>query len=366
MSWYDPTSWDWGALNPLRDSNSMVNQRKQISGQGDYANTLAKGAAEFAGQGQGAFNQLSGQGQGALAALLARANGQNSVSAEQLRQSLQQNLAAQRSLAASASPRNAAMAARTAAIQSGRLGAGLAGQQAVAGLQERNQAQDAYGSLLQGLSGQQLQAALGSRQNAISATQAATQAYGGYQPEKSTFDKLAPAVLGGIDAYTKLTGGKSSGSQTMSDRLLKTDVKPGDGKANAAIAVLQPYSYSYKDPRLGAGPQVGVMAQDLERAGLKHAVVDTPMGKAIDAGKLSGANTAMIAALGRRVAELEQSSPDPAAYAAQQKLDSRRAMLEQQKLDARRALLERIAQSRRLAPLAAYDSGGYPGDTGAQ
>ncbi len=87
--------------------------------------------------------------------------GQNSVAAEQLRQGLQQGLAAQQSMAASASPQNAAMAARTAAIQMGRLSGGLSGQQALAGLQERNAAAQGLGQLQLGQSGQDLQMGLG-------------------------------------------------------------------------------------------------------------------------------------------------------------------------------------------------------------
>lgn len=90
-----------------------------------------------------------------------RAHGQNLVSTEQLRQGLQQNLSGQRSLAAGAAPQNQALAARTAAMQMGRLGSGFAGQQALAGAQE---SRDAQALLMQGLMdqrAQELQAALG-------------------------------------------------------------------------------------------------------------------------------------------------------------------------------------------------------------
>src|SRR5678815_2977267 len=124
-------------------------------------------SGQFADQGQAGYGALGQRGTGALDYLQQQAQGQNSVSAEQLRQGLQQNQAGMMSYAAGASPQNAAMAARTAAIQSGRLGAGLAGQQAIARLQERQQAQQQYGQLLQALRAQELQAALQSRQNAM-------------------------------------------------------------------------------------------------------------------------------------------------------------------------------------------------------
>lgn len=68
------------------------------------------------------------------------ATGKNSVSAEQLRGSLQQQLAQQQAMSAASSPANSAMAARNAAMNMGNASYGMAGQQAMAGLQERNQA----------------------------------------------------------------------------------------------------------------------------------------------------------------------------------------------------------------------------------
>lgn len=246
-------------------------------------------AGKFADQSQQGYNAYGAQGQQALNGLQAIANGQNSVSALQLQQAMQSNLAQQRSLAAGASPQNSAMAARTAAIQMGRSNAGLAGQQAVAGLQERNQAQGQYGSLLQGLRGQDLSAALQSRQNAMSGYGAGMTG----NPQKSWIETYGPAIAGGIGA-------------AASDRRLKKDIKDGDDEANAAAAKLPAFAFRYKDARFGKGPQLGTMAQDLERAGLKHTVIDTPGGKVVHGAKLATANTAMIAAMGRRLAELER------------------------------------------------------------
>lgn len=137
-------------------------------GSGDPSNPYRNGvagvagnAAGFAGDARANYNANQQGLNSSIAALQATANGQNSVSAEQLRQGNHQALGAQRSFAASASPQNAAMAARTGAIQMGRLNMGLAGQQAVAGLQERQQAQQAMGQLQLGQSGQNLQGTLG-------------------------------------------------------------------------------------------------------------------------------------------------------------------------------------------------------------
>lgn len=121
----------------------------------------AQNAAGFAGQTQQQYLQNQAGLNQSIAALQAQANGQNSVSAEQLRQGNQQAQASQMSLAAGASPSNAAMAARRAAMNTAQLQYGLSGQQAVAGLQERNQAQQALAQLQLGQAGQNLQGTLG-------------------------------------------------------------------------------------------------------------------------------------------------------------------------------------------------------------
>jgi hypothetical protein len=123
------------------------------------------------------------------------ASGRNSVTAEQLRQSLGQNLSAQRSMAASASPQNASMAALMASRNAMNLGSGLAGQQALAGMQERQAAQQALAQMMLGMRGQDAQVALGSRQNEISG-------YGGITPGKSTIEKFGGMVQSGAQMYT--------------------------------------------------------------------------------------------------------------------------------------------------------------------
>lgn len=88
-------------------------------------------------------------------------HGLNSVSAMQLQQAQQAQQAQQMSMAAGAAPQNAAMAARAASMNAARIGSGLAGQQAIAGLAERNQAAGQLGQFQLGQSGQDLQMGLG-------------------------------------------------------------------------------------------------------------------------------------------------------------------------------------------------------------
>lgn len=257
------------------------------AGDKDLLRQQASAASGFADQGQAGYGQLGQEATAARQYLNDIATGKNSVSAEQLRQGLQQNVAAQRSMAASASPANQAMAARTGAIQAGRLGAGLSGQQAVAGLQERQQAQEALNQMILAQRQQDLNAALGSRQNAVSGL-------GGTIPaDKSWAERYGPMISAG------------AGLLAMSDRRLKEEIDDGDEESSRVLDGLKAYTFKYTDEKHGKGKQLGVMAQDLERAGLGHAVINTPEGKAVHGAKLATSNTAMIAALGKRLRKLE-------------------------------------------------------------
>lgn len=314
MSWWDTISRPFGdfgrgiglgssgaAANPNQQLIDNFNARNDQTGQPlpwnlnddsrkDLLSQQAALGGKFADQSEKNYATLGQQGYRLLGDLRNQASGQNSVSAEQLRQALQQNQAQQMSMAQGGNPQDATSRARTAAIQSARLGSGLAGQQAVAGLQERNQAVSQAGQLVQGLRGQDLQGSLGGRQAAITG-------YGGggpAQPEKSDIERYGPAAIGAIGA-------------AFSDRRLKTDVRDGDAGANKMLNALRSFTYRYKDEdKHGKGERTGTMAQDLERAGIKHAVIDTPDGKAIHGGHLATANTSMLVALRRRVEKIEK------------------------------------------------------------
>lgn len=171
------------------EPESAKQKREDLNKQGGAA-------SGFADQGQQGFGALGAEAQQSRDFLRRLASGQESISAEQLRQGNQQALASQRSMAASASPQNAAMAARTAAMNTGRIQMGLAGQQAQAGLAERQAAQQALANMILQQRQQDLQAALGSRQNAISA-------FGGVTPDKSMLEKWGGAVAAGAGMAAK-------------------------------------------------------------------------------------------------------------------------------------------------------------------
>lgn len=108
-------------------------------------------------QGRTQDTDVRGQ-QMALANLLQRySTGQDSVSALQLKQASDANIANQMAMAAGARPGQAQLAGLTAAQQAGSIGTALAGQQSIAGIQERRSAQDALNSVLGATRGQDLQ-----------------------------------------------------------------------------------------------------------------------------------------------------------------------------------------------------------------
>lgn len=308
MSWYNPFSWSArdvltggllggapGAIlnggsggkltGAITDDPGADDERRRK----ELLYQQSQKAGSFADQTQQSYNGLATEAGWQRDALRRLATGQDSLAGEQLRQAAGRNQAMQMSMAAGAAPQNQAAAARTAAINAMRIGSGQAGQAAVAGIQERAAANRGLSDLIMQQRQQELQATQGARGQAMagySPAQAGT-------PEKSWLEKYGPAVQGGLNAIV------------MSDRRLKTDIEDGEADARKATDGLRAFAFRYRDGKHGQGRQVGVMAQDLERAGLGHAVVETGEGKAVHGAKLATANTAMIAALGRRVAQLE-------------------------------------------------------------
>lgn len=202
MSWYDPRDWNIGdKLKKIGLNGPSASDERKMS----HLNDVGADAHYVGNQAADNYLGMTGRLNGALDDLQGQAQGRNLVSSEMLRQGMQQGVAAQRSLAASASPANSAMAARSAAMQMGRLGYGLSGQQALAGMQERNQAQQAYANLINQSRGQDLQGALGGYN-------AATGAYGGGlngQRDPTLAGQWSNAIQAGASIFSK--GGKPPG-----------------------------------------------------------------------------------------------------------------------------------------------------------
>jgi len=109
---------------------------------------------------------------------------------------------------------------------------------------------------------------------------------------------------------------------TLSDKRAKKDIKASKDKASRELDkmagsgsdqrkfldALQSYEYKYKHEGKGATPQMGIMAQDLEktRLGKQMVVQDAVSGlKSVDFGRGFGALLASQAELNKRIKKLE-------------------------------------------------------------
>lgn len=119
---------------------------------------------------------------------------------------------------------------------------------------------------------------------------------------------LSSANLGQASSNINLAQHKTKDLNNMtakwSDKNLKTDIEPVN--IEDMLDGLKGYSYEYKEGSgMEDGPQVGVMAQDLEKSA-PQAVIDTPEGKAIDYSKMGGPMLAALSSLSKRLDELEE------------------------------------------------------------
>lgn len=87
----------------------------------------------------------------------------------------------------------------------------------------------------------------------------------------------------------------------FSDRRLKEDIRPA--RITDGIAKIKTYTYKYKGNNR---PEIGGMAQDLEKTAMAPAVINTPEGKMVDTRRLSTMNTAALAEHEKRMQALEK------------------------------------------------------------
>lgn len=143
-----------GALQPRVHGTPLNRSDYQVPGYDQLLSQLQNRTAGIAGR---TTDSDARQGQMALAQQLGRyASGQDSVSALQLRQALEQQQAQQMAMAAGARPGSAQLASLAAAQNIGTAGTALAGQQATAGIQERLAAQQALSGVLGQTRGQDI------------------------------------------------------------------------------------------------------------------------------------------------------------------------------------------------------------------
>lgn len=113
------------------------------------------------------------------------------------------------------------------------------------------------------------------------------------------------AVYGGpAGAAAGGTAGKAVGGATASDERVKKDIKRFDAKE--FLDSLEGYEFNYKHPeKHGEGPQVGVMAQDIEQV-MPQMVGQDPDGtKTIDYTKAGGPIMASLADMNSRLSMIE-------------------------------------------------------------
>lgn len=318
----------------------------ELARYGAQADASRAGIGQFQGQygqGVGLQNQARMDQRGGLAMTADAANmyrqmamGQGpSLAQQQLQQGLQQAQAQQASMAAGArgGGANLAAAQMAASSQMGQQSAMANQQAAQIRAQEQIAAMQGYG----GLAGQYGQQAGAMRGQDLGYAGMAQSGMGMQQQEALAYERMRQgqqlAELGaqsGLEQgqgqlatttqgqISEQTGGSAKGggglfggilgglAGVMSDVRAKKNIAYGGADALGAVDKLKAYTYDYKDPRMGQGRQIGVMAQDLERspAGAR-AVIETPQGKAINGPAALGLSLASIAALKDKVDALE-------------------------------------------------------------
>lgn len=100
-----------------------------------------------------------------------------------------------------------------------------------------------------------------------------------------------------------LIGTGLGAAAAFSDEEVKEEVKDFD--PSEFLDSLTSVKFKYKDPSMGAGKQIGVMAQDIEKEA-PQMVVDTPDGKVVDYNKAGGPLLASMSSLHERLKKLEK------------------------------------------------------------
>ena len=308
---FDPSKLDPAKqrfLDKMRDSTDWTS----VAGK---ANINQAPQEQFRSAQMGLMGQLQGQvaGEGP------------SLADMQLKKAGEQNLKQQMAAMASQRGGNPALAARQAANMAAEQGQNIAAQSSQMRLQEQRGAQEQLAGLTQAARGQDIglatdQARLDqSGQIADQAAQLKAQGLTDAQvqsmlqgaagidlaqfkaPQELEALKSQQALgYGGIEAQMAQAGAAAAGQQTrdilgavgtglgayaaLSDKNLKTDIKPANDKLEALMKAAAGSEFSYKDPeKFGAAKRIGPMAQNLEKSELgRDMVLDTPEGKMVD------------------------------------------------------------------------------------
>jgi hypothetical protein len=279
-----------------------------------------------------------------------------SLAQAQLAQATGNAINAQASGAASSGPGNYALAARTAAQNAANLESNAANQSAQIRAQEFQNALGMYGNQTNQLRGQDLSSAAQSYQNAQQEAQFNQQQnqeqaelemrqrnlnymgaqgfYGlGMKPEESDLasrmhymdlmqqkyanDRGIGEQARQFDANrsdqwlgTAIEGvGTIAGLAALaSDERLKENIAPAkDSEISDFLGALKPATFRYKNPAIGRGDSLGIMAQDAGKTKMgRLLVMETPVGLALDVKKTVGALLAAGAHHEKRLRSLEK------------------------------------------------------------
>lgn len=94
----------------------------------------------------------------------------------------------------------------------------------------------------------------------------------------------------------------------MSDIRVKKNIEAADSEIEEFLDSVDPYKYDYKDEGFGAGKQISVMAQDLEKTAAGRAlIIETPLGKIVDYGKAFGLMLAANVHLHKELKKLREA-----------------------------------------------------------
>lgn len=126
---------------------------------------------------------------------------------------------------------------------------------------------------------------------------------------RARYTQMGQSIGKGMDDSGKqVMSMAGSAGMMMSDERLKKDIKSASGQIRQLLDKLDAYQYEYKDNKgLPEGEQIGIMAQDLEKAGpIGEAMVkETPEGKMVDYSQSMGTVFAALAALNKRLNDIE-------------------------------------------------------------
>lgn len=294
---------------------------REIAARREEMNRLDALAAEAQGY------DMRGQRAGAIAGLRDAAFGTGGPSAAEalLGRGMNQGMNQQLALAASAQGANRAAARRQAAFNNAAIAGDTSAQMAALRAQEQQTARgqlaqalsqgvsadDAYATNLmnQGLERDKFTTGV-DIQNEANRAQAAENYYsrtadiykaniGAETSRRGQDMSMASDIVGGVTQAAGAAGAAGVGS----DKRGKKDVRAGG--AEEFLEALKAYGFEYKDPSgpaKGAGPQLGVMAQDVEKSDLgDDMVVDGQDGKELHTGKALGPVLAALANLHERM-----------------------------------------------------------------